>query len=79
MAVKMLFFTNVENNGDLQHYLQSSRCGGVFQYKSPGQVSCQGLATEVMQAGLTDDFKPIIFANSVRQPIMCAQGGTTGR
>lgn len=32
--------------------------------KSAGQVSCQGLATEAMQPGLTDDFNPITFAIS---------------
>lgn len=47
--------------------------------KSAGQVSCQGLATEVMQRGLTDDFKPITFAILDLKPITRGRGGTTGR
>ena len=78
MTDNRLFFTHVETSIIL-NALQASCCGGVFQQKSAGQVSCQGLATEVMQLRLTYDSEPIIFLNSVREPIRWGQGGTTGR
>lgn len=58
----------------LQNCLQSSCRASVLQQKSAGQVSCQGLATEVKRVRLTDDFEPIIRANSVRQPITWGKG-----